>query len=430
MANAPLRLGLAGLGTVGSGVARLLSSERDWLMRRVDRELVITRVLERDESLRAQNLVPAEAPFMTDIAAFASDPEVDVVIELIGGVTAAGEIIATALKSGKHVITANKALLAEKGRDLFRLAHDNNLHLRYEASVAGGIPIVQTLKTTLAGNRISSIQGILNGTANFILTQMTDHGLDFDTALAQAQELGYAEADPTLDIEGGDSAHKLQLLIRLAFGLDYPFEALPVSGISGLSDLDIQFAGEFGFTVKLIAEAQIVDGRIEAGVFPALVGMEDPLSAVEGSFNAVRLTGNAGPILLHGYGAGSLPTASSVLSDIMAIARGCQPGNTGFAGPADLPRAEILFQDQNVSPYYFRMLVDDQPGRLAKIAGVLGSHDISIAQMVQQTAPGESGQALIVFLTHKALAGNVQQALDMIDQQDLIKAPAVCYRIL
>ena len=430
MPKEPLRIGLAGLGTVGSGLARLLKEEEtSWQKMRLDREIVITRVLERNQALRDKNLVSADVPFMTDPTAFAASPDIDVVVELIGGTVTAGTVIRTALESGRHVVTANKALLATQGRELFRLAAGNNLHLCYEASVAGGIPIVQTLKTTLAGNRIRSLQGILNGTANFILTRMTDKGLDFSSALKQAQEYGFAEADPTLDIEGGDSAHKLQLLIRLAFGLDYPLEALPVSGISGVADMDIRFAAEFGYAIKLIAEAKTAGDRVEAGVFAALVSHSDTLSSVDGSFNAVRLNGQAGPIVLHGYGAGSLPTASAVLSDIMAIARGDQPDNTGFAGLDELPEARVLSRDQTVSSYYFRLMAPDEPGVLGKLAGAMGRRGISIAQMVQK-APERMSAALIVILTHQTQAADVHKALKDIQKLDLPKAAPVCFRIL
>jgi homoserine dehydrogenase len=275
---------------------------------------------------------------------------------------------------------------------------------------------------------MTSLVGILNGTANYILSEMTTNGLDFDTALSQAQELGFAEADPTLDIEGFDAAHKLCLLIRLAFGRDYPFSMLPVQGISGVDRMDIEFAREFGYRLKLLGEVRNVDGRLEAGVFPMLVHHTYLIARVGGAYNAVRMEGNAvGPVFLHGLGAGATPTGSAVLSDIMAVARGCAPNNTGFVEQVPAP-ADIMPPEEAEACYYFRVMVRDQPGVLRDLAGAMARQDISIAQAVQKGQ--DPGGVPIVFMTHEAKARNVAAALEDLKGAGLLLAEPVHYRIL
>jgi homoserine dehydrogenase len=365
-----------------------------------------------------------------DIQDLLEDPELDVIVELMGGKDTAYELITKSLRSGRHVVTANKALLAERGNELFALAAEKGVGLGFEASIAGGIPIVQTLKEGLAGNRIKVLTGILNGTANFILSEMTSRGLDFQTALRQAQVKGYAEADPTLDIEGLDAAHKLILLIRLAHGQDYPLSSLPVTGITHVDPQDIAFAEEFGYRIKLIAQVRESDGLLDAGVFTALVRREAILGKVDGPFNAILLDGDAvGPIMLYGQGAGDLPTGSAVLADIMSLIRNSgAPDNTGFQN-ATLPPAHILAPALVRSRHYFRFSVQDRPGVLASIAGMLGQRNISIAQVVQKGAP--TGRSVpVVIVTHKALAQDVQAAVGEIDRQSFITAPTVHHRIL
>ncbi|MDE7065633.1 MAG: homoserine dehydrogenase, partial [Desulfovibrionaceae bacterium] len=289
--TAPLVVGLAGCGTVGSGLLRVLAENGDLIRERTGRDIRIKSVLVRNPSRARAVPLPEGARLVTDAALLTDDPETDVVVELMGGIDAPRTLIDRALEHGKHIVTANKALLAEDGAGLFRKAAEKGLALLYEASVAGGIPIVQTLKESLAGNRIRSLVGILNGTSNYILSEMTSNGLDFETALAQAQEQGFAEADPTLDIDGHDAAHKLVLLIRLAYGVEYPYAELPIQGIRGLSELDINFAREFGYRIKLLGQVNEVDGRLEAGVFPTLVRHTFLLARVGGAYNAVRVDG-------------------------------------------------------------------------------------------------------------------------------------------
>ncbi|TVQ99993.1 MAG: homoserine dehydrogenase [Desulfovibrionales bacterium] len=429
-----IRLGLGGLGTVGTGLAKILAANADWIERRLGRRVVIKTALVRDpEKVRdmPQNpFSPSPVQLTTNIRDLLGDPDLDIIVELMGGKDTAYELITTSLRAGRHVVTANKALLAERGNELFALAAEHGVGLGYEASIAGGIPIVQTLKEGLAGNRISVLTGILNGTANFILSEMTTRGLDFQTALRQAQVKGYAEADPTLDIEGMDAAHKLILLIRLAHGQDYPLSSLPVTGITHVEPQDIAFAEEFDYRIKLIAQVRETDGLLDAGVFTALVRREAILGKVDGPFNAVLLDGDAvGPIMLYGQGAGDLPTGSAVLADIMTLVRnGRAPDNTGFQN-VSLPPARILAPEMVRSRHYFRFSVHDRPGVLASIAGVLGERNISIAQVVQKGSP-DGRSVPVVFVTHKALARDVQAAIQEIDQQSFIAAPTVHHRIL
>lgn len=425
-----VRIGLAGFGTVGSGLARVLEENGDWIARRIGKRIAVKTVLVRDLN-KQRPFVPGPGVQLTnDPNELVDDPEIPIVVELMGGIAAARALIERAMRAGKHVVTANKHLLAEHGPELFALAAEKGVGLLYEASVAGGIPIVQALKDSLAGNRIEKLVGILNGTANYILSEMTTGGLEFDTALAQAQGLGYAEADPSFDIEGVDTAHKLVVLIRLAYGRDYPLAKLPVRGITSVTQQDIEFAREFGYRIKLLAQVRDVDGRLEAGVFPALVKHTFLLARVGGNYNAVRLEGNAvGPIMLHGQGAGSLPTASAVLADIMDLCReGFRPDNSGFGGSPVTP-ADILAPELAVSRHYFRFTVADRPGVMASIAKTMADHNVSIAQAVQKG--DESGPDVpIVFLTHAAQAQAVDAVSAEIDAMSFARKPTVHFRIL
>ncbi|GAB6057364.1 homoserine dehydrogenase [Desulfonatronum parangueonense] len=430
MSGELIRLGLAGLGTVGTGLAKILASNADWIEQRLGRRVEIKTALVRDPSKKRDLPENAAIRLTADVQDLLGDPELDIIVELMGGQDTAYEVITGALRSRRHVVTANKALLAHRGNELFALAAEHQVGLGFEASIAGGIPIVQTLKEGLAGNRIKALTGILNGTANFILSEMTSRGLDFQSALRQAQVKGYAEADPTLDIEGMDAAHKLILLIRLAHGQDYPLASLPVTGITHVDPQDIAFADEFGYRIKLIAQVRETNGLLEAGVFTALVRRESILGKVDGAYNAILLDGDAvGPIMLYGQGAGDLPTGSAVLADIMNLARnGRTPNNTGFRN-ASLPMASILAPELVSSRHYFRFSVLDRPGVLASIAGVLGQRNISIAQVVQKGSP--AGRSVpVVFVTHRAQSQDVQAAIREIDNQSFIAAPTVHHRIL
>ncbi len=425
--NHPLMLGLAGFGTVGSGLAKILDENQADIMRRCGRNVRIKSILVRDPAKKRPYPFPQGSRLCADASALVSDPEIDVIVELMGGIEAAEKLVRMALEAGKHVVTANKALLAEKGAPLFKLAAEKGLHLGYEASVCGGIPIVQTLQEGLAANSITSISGILNGTSNYILSAMTGSGLPFEVALKQAQELGFAEADPTLDIEGFDAAHKLTLLIRLAWGVDYPFTQLPITGITRVAAEDIQFAREFGYNIKLLGQARMEDGRLEAGVFPTLVPNNYLLAKVGHSYNAVRIEGNAvGSIFLHGLGAGDLPTGSAVAADILNIARGALANNTGYA-IANLPKAQIMPPREAKASYYFRLMVLDRPGALRDVAAAMADHNISIAQAIQK---GQENVVPLMFMTHDTTARDVEAALQQVKGTGILSAEPVHYRVM
>ena len=433
----PLVVGLAGFGTVGGGLVRLLDENADLIRRRCGRAIVLKKVLVRNATKARSAQLPAGTELTTDYRALTDDPEIDVLVELSGGIDNARTIIDRALDQGKHIVTANKALLAEEGLALFQKADRKKRILRYEASVAGAIPIVETLKESLTGNRIESLMGILNGTSNYILSEMTSNAMDFDVALKQAQQLGYAEAEPTLDIDGHDAAHKLILLIRLAYGVHYPYTALSVRGIRGLSGMDIRLAREFGYRIKLIGQVREVRGdnnegeeniRLEAGVFPALVYHKFLLARVGGVYNAVRVDANAsGPLFFHGRGAGDLPTAGAVLGALLAVARDERPNNTGFV-TKELPKASIVPPEEWRSCYYVRVMVQDTPGVLRDLSGCMAAEGISMAQVIQKSDEGNG--VPLVFMTHETTARAMSDALQRTMDAGLLKEPAVYFRVL
>lgn len=429
----PFHIGIAGFGTVGGGLCQLLRENRDIISRRIGRDIEVKAILVRDPAKARAVPLPAGARLATNMAELTDDPQIEAIVELIGGIAPAKALIERALERKKDVITANKALLAEDSLDLFQKADAENRIIRYEASVAGAIPVVAALKDSLNGNRVLSFMGILNGTSNYILSQMTSSGMDFDEALRQAQELGFAEADPSLDIDGFDAAHKLIVLIRLAFGLHYPYASLPIRGIRGMASMDIRLAREFGYRLKLIGSAAAHPGdsglRLTAGVFPALVHHRFLLASVGGSYNALRVEANAaGPLFFHGKGAGALPTAGAVLADIMAVARHERPNNTGFTA-AKLPLAAPLPDSAWLSPFYLRTMVDDAPGVLRDLSGCLAAEGISVAQMIQKEGMGASGVPL-VFMTHATSEGAMQAALARAKKAGLLKEAPVYYRVL
>lgn len=429
--NKPFYIGIAGFGTVGGGLCQLLRENSDIIARHIGRPIVVKAILARDTTKARSVPLPEGAVLTTDMTVLTDDPQIEAVVELMGGLDAAKTFIDRALAHKKDIVTANKALLAEDSLDLFRQAAAAGRIIRYEASVAGAIPVVAALKDSLAGNRVESITGILNGTSNYILSEMTTNGLDFDVALKQAQELGFAEADPTLDIDGHDAAHKLIVLIRLAFGLHYPYASLPVRGIRGMAAMDISLAREFGYRIKLIGSARAwpYEGgiRLAAGVFPCLVHHRYLLASVGGSYNALRVEGNAsGPLFFHGKGAGALPTAGAVLADLVAVARRELPNNTGFT-ETRLPQAEILPDAAWLSPFYLRAIVDDRPGVLRDISGCLADQGISVAQMIQKE--GATGVPL-VFMTHETSEEAMRAALDNAAAAGLLKEPPVYFHVL
>ena len=379
----PLRVGLAGLGTVGGTVARLLLDNAGLFERRAGRRLDLTRVASRTPK-PGFDLGPAT--FDTDLGSLDAD-DVDVVVELIGGDTAANDVVATAIEAGRHVVTANKALLAAHGEKIFQTASRRGVSVGFEASVAGGIPIVNALRTGLAANRIDAIAGIVNGTSNYILTAMEEEGVNFATALAEAQRLGYAEADPTFDVEGIDAAQKLAILAALAFDATIDFDGVHVEGISGIDIEDIRYARELGFSIKHLGLARLREDGIEARVHPALVPERVLISKVSGVMNAVMSHGDAvGPTLYVGPGAGGMPTASAVVADLVELARGTLP----VPRPAKrrLPSLGIEGVD---CAHYLKIPAIDQPGVFAEVADVLSRHDVSIEAVIQRPQAIRSG---------------------------------------
>lgn len=424
-ASKDLVIGLAGLGTVGSGLVQLLKSNASEIEQRTGKKIIVKYVAVRDVNKKRD--LPEGAKLIDNPLLMIDDPEVQVIVELIGGTTLAGTLIRKALENGKSVVTANKALLAEKGEELFSLAKENNLFLAYEASVAGAIPVVQTIKDSLAGNKIHNIFGILNGTSNYILSEMSANGTQFDEALKSAQELGFAEADPTLDIDGFDAAHKLKLLVRLAWGVHYPYDKLSIQGIRNMSAMDIAFAQSLGYTIKLLGQAEYKNNEIEAGVSPVLIPAKAILSRVDGAFNAIHINGNAvGPLFLHGLGAGSLPTASAVLGDIMSIMKNTYD-NTGYV-TKKFPLAPIANIDNSVSPWYLRLMVHDTVGVLRDVAGIFAKQSISIAQVIQKKQQ-EDGVPL-VFMTHETTVKAMKNALAEIKATNILNAEPVAFRVL
>jgi len=428
-----VKVGLIGLGTVGQGVVRLLTERREMLARRLGTELVLKKVAEIDpERRRLASLEPERLTSRDrDIL---EDPDIDIVVELIGGTTVARELVLEAISRGRHVVTANKALLALHGNEILAAAAQKGVDVAFEAAVCGGVPLILALRQGLAANRIQEMFGILNGTANYILTQMSEKGASFAQALAEAQAQGFAEADPTLDVEGIDTAHKLAILVSLAYCAPLNLEPIAVSGISNLDPLDLQLAREFGYAMKLLAITRN-DGRtIEARVHPTLIPRTHMLANVSGAFNAVYLTGDAvGPILLYGQGAGMMPTASAVVSDILDLGRNlnrgvkCRVPPLGCDSALESPR-NIKPLDEVVTNYYIRFAALDRPGVLSQISGILGKHNISIAAVIQKGREVK-GAVPIVMITHEAKEANTRQALLEIDQLTVVSPPAVFYRI-
>lgn len=426
-------VGLIGWGIVGCGVIEVLNRNSDCIEDRLGVRLELKRVADTDlERPRPVAVPPAKLTRKAEEVI--SDPEIDIVIELVGGLGAAREIIVQALNNKKHVVTANKALLAHAGNELFAVAAANGRSIGFEAAVAGGIPLIKSLREGLAANQVDTVFGILNGTANYILTRMTQQGLSFEEALREAQEKGFAEANPALDVEGIDAAHKLAIASAIAFGSSIQFEHVYTEGISRIDPLDIQFGDEFGYRLKLLAIARNTDGRLEMRVHPTLIPKSHVLAGVDGAYNAVHIHGNAvGNIMLYGLGAGMMPTGSAVVSDLMDLARDIV-GNTSERIPPLAFRREKL-RNLPIKPisdvttcYYFRFAAVDRPGVLSKIAGILGENKISISAVIQKGRQVEEAVP-IVMLTHEALESSVQKALAEIDKLDVVLSPTQIIRI-
>jgi homoserine dehydrogenase len=433
----PLRVGIAGLGTVGASVARLIARNAESLATRAGRPIALTAVCARDRS-RDRGVDLAHAAWHADPAALARDPQVDCVVELIGGDEGpARTLVETALGAGKHVVTANKALLAKHGLSLARLAEENGVALAFEASAAGGVPVVKTLREALAGNRVSRVSGILNGTCNYILSRMEAEGLSFAECLADAQRLGYAEADPTFDVEGFDTAHKLAILTSLAFGVALDSEAIYVEGISKIAPMDIAMADELGYRIKLLGVAERTKTGIEQRVHPTMVPKTASLAQVMGVLNAVAIDADAvGELSLIGPGAGGDATASAVIADICDVAvGGTRPA---FGVPvARLEKPERAPMQRHEGGYYIRLSVYDRPGSAAGIATRMAQADISLESIIQHRArtadvdpTGRSGAPVpVVLITYATTEAAIREALARIDADGHIAEPPQVIRI-
>ncbi|GAB4547329.1 MAG: homoserine dehydrogenase [Thermodesulfovibrionia bacterium] len=429
--NGPINIGIVGFGTVGTGAVRILLRRQREFERRLGFPIILKRIadidIERDRGIRLP-----EGMLIKDFKDILNDPDIHIVVELIGGINPAKDIILKAIERGKHVVTANKALLATEGEAIFRAAEANGVEVGFEASVAGGIPIIKIMRESLIGNDIHSIFGIINGTSNYVLTRMTDEGLDFSTALADAQRLGYAEADPTLDIEGIDSAHKLSILSTISFGIPFSFKKIYTEGITRLSPLDIRFAMELGYTIKLLAIAKQKGGYVEMRVHPTMLPSDHILSKVRGVYNAVFVEGDAiGQALFYGRGAGDMPTGSAVVSDIVDIARDINSCSSERIRGVGIPKRsglKIKEMDDILTCYYLRFYAIDKPGVLSKISGILGSYNISIRSVIQKERKREKAVPL-VMMTHRARERDVVNALKEINKLSVVSGKTLYIRV-
>jgi homoserine dehydrogenase len=432
----PIRVGLLGLGVVGGGTYAILERNREEIARRAGREIRITMAAVRDIDLeKAREKTGGSIALTTQASDVVNSPDVDIVAELMGGIHPAKELVLQAIANGKHVVTANKALLALHGNEIFQAAHAKGVMVAFEAAVAGGIPIIKALREGLTANRIEWIAGIINGTSNYILTSMRDHGTSFDDALKQAQALGYAEADPTFDIEGIDAAHKLTIMASIAFGIPMQFDRAYTEGISKLTSQDIRYAEEFGYRIKLLGITRRTAKGIELRVHPTLIPEKRLIANVDGVMNAVLVKGDAvGPTLYYGAGAGAEPTGSSVVADLVDITRmaTADPGNRvphlAFQ-PDQLRNDPVLPVSEVETSYYLRMRAYDRPGVLADVTRILADLGISIEAMLQREPEAGEERVDVIMLTHKTVEKQIDQAISKIEALDSISGPLTRIRL-
>ena len=426
--NKVVNIGLIGFGTIGSGVVETLNRNLDLLEKKVNKKVKLKKVVDLDITTDRGVKIPPEI-LSTDIDDILEDPDIEIVIELIGGFQPALKFILRAMENGKHVVTANKALLAKHWDEILNSAKENHVRICFEASVGGGIPLLQPLNESLAANNIESIYGIINGTANYILTKMSEEGRDFDDVLEEAQRMGYAESDPTFDIEGDDTAQKLIILTIIGFGIYIKQENFHVEGISSITQEDISFAKEeLDCCIKLLAISKLVDGKLEVRVHPTLVHMDHLLSSVNGVFNGVYFVGDiVGPVMMYGPGAGMLPTASAVVGDCIDIIQNIE--KPVIYGPSKTSVKTISNITDLNSKYYLRFLTEDKPGVLHEISGILSEHKISIGSMTQKQEQDNEGIP-IFMVTHTALEKDMRDAVKEIDNLDCVKAETVFVRVL
>ena len=428
-----ISLGLIGFGTIGTGVVKLLQDNGNLIEKRLGAKLILKRIADLDITTPRPVSVSKDL-LTTDVKSILNDPEISIVIELMGGYEPARSFILESLRNKKHVVTANKAMLATYGNEIFRVAEEEGVDVGFEASVGGTIPIIKTLKESMVANRMKSIFGIMNGTSNFILSKMTDEGKSFDAVLREAQELGFAEADPTFDIEGIDTAHKLAITLSLAYGNKVKLDDIYREGISEISEQDIAFAKELGYRIKLLAIAIQREGLVEARIHPTMIPFDHLLANVNENFNAFDIVGDAaGSVFLFGQGAGMMPTASAVLSDIVDISRNILKEISGRVPARSLREAvindiELMPFDDIVTNYYFRFSAVDRPGVLSKISGILGKYNISIAAVIQKGRK-QAGAVPVVMTTYKSRESDVQKALKEIDQLEIVLGKTILIRI-
>ena len=428
----PVNVGIVGLGTVGSGTFNVLYRNAEDIARRAGREIVVTHVGARRDNPNADT---SGVTMSRDIFAVVNDPNVDILVELIGGTTVAFELVMKAIENGKHIVTANKALIAEHGNEIFAAAQEKGVNVAFEAAVAGGIPIIKAIREGLSANRIDWVAGIINGTGNFILTEMAEKGRDFDDVLKEAQELGYAEADPTFDVEGIDAAHKLTILASIAFGIPLQFPKIYTEGITKITREDVSYAEELGYRIKHLGVTRQTENGVELRVHPTLIPESRLIANVNGVMNAVMVQSDAvGPTLYYGPGAGSEPTASAVVADVVDVARALttDPNNRvpHLAFRADkLSDTPILPIDEVVTGFYLRMHVKDQPGVLAKIASALSESDINIESIIQKDQADESSPVPLIMIVRQVVESKMNAALDRIRALDVLADDVVRIRL-
>jgi len=434
MKRKEIKVGLIGFGTIGSGVVKVLQRNAALIEKRMGARLVLKKIADID-TVSDRGVKVRPGLLTKNVEEVLRAPEIDIVMELIGGIEPAKTFVLRAIKNGKHVVTANKALIALHGDEIFNAAHHFGVDVGFEASVGGGIPLIRSIKEGLVANRIHSIFGILNGTSNYILSKMTDEGKSFKEVLREAQAKGYAEADPTYDVEGIDAAHKLTILIRLAFGTPLQFDEVFTEGISEITPVDVEFSREFGYRIKLLAIAKFEEGKLEARVHPTMIREGHLLSTVSSVFNAIYIQGDAvGPILLYGQGAGEMPTASAVVSDLVELGRNLlvEARNRRVPGlsyqVSAIERIPLKRMEDVIVPYYMRFSAVDRPGVLSKISGILGKNGISIASVIQKGRKIK-GAVSIVMMTHEAKEKNVHRALHEIDRMGAIRGKTRFIRV-
>jgi len=427
-ASSALRVGILGLGTVGTGVARILTTHRELLAARAGRPIVLAAAADRDLA-RDRGLDLSGVQLFDDARALIEEADVDVIVELIGGKELARSLVLEAIARKRHLVTANKALIAEHGEEVFAAARKHGVQVLFEAAVAGGIPILKALREGLAANEILAIYGILNGTCNYILSRMEQEGLNFSTALAEAQRLGYAEADPSLDVGGVDAAHKLAILAAMAFGARIDFSGVFVEGIEQIAPIDIEYARELGYRIRLLAIARPHREGIEMRVHPALVPAGEPMAEVRDSYNAVLIVGDfVERTMFYGRGAGERPTASAVVADLIDLARGIAAAPTmSYVEKMRRPRPAVPIVDVECE-YYLRLMVQDRPGAIAAITSILGDHRISLEALLQRERHATRAVP-VVMLTHATREGNLQAAVARIAALDAVAEPPVVLRV-